>query len=228
MLEILGNIFISVFLSLSPQNGKATVRPTRLVTEAEQRSARAVALKALDEQFLPAATRDPDFYHVKGIELKESRLGEPFLDIILSPTSLDDYANSSEDDPRIFATVLKYCYPVYVTGRSDPIIFMVICRNYNRDRDTVFTDGGELDLCGYIPRGDGTAVSAGALRELYGGRVSFVQFNDTSIQRRVIVDGRTGSLSGRVGILSGEQTDSLTTMQSDARRIKRHVLDYKH
>ena len=218
MLALRGQFFIVLFLAASQHAGTATTnRLPRPVTQTEQQSARKVALKALHEQFIPAATRSPEFYHVTGIPLEKPRLGEPFLDIRLRPASLDDYAKSSEDDPRTFASLFKYCFPIYVANRPDPIMYIVISRNYDRDRDTVFVDGGELVLAGYYPPGPGMTASAVALRELYGSRVSFVEFLDTSIPRRVIIDGPTG-------ILSGAETDSLAAMQVDARKIKGHLL----
>lgn len=149
--------------------------------------------------------------------MTNAHIGEPFLDISLSERGLDEYANNNEDDPRLFANLFKYCFPVYVAGRPDPIIFIVICRNYNRDRDTVFTDDGEFIAGGYYFAGPGITQRAATLQQLYGGRVSFVSFIDAAIPQRVIIDAPNG-------LRSGVEGDSLTTMQADARKIKRYAL----
>ena len=215
MFELIRHVVIAVLLSLSQPETATVIHPAQLLTQAEQERARSFANQKLRENFLPLAMKDPKVFRTEGIALIDPHLGEPFLDISLRDRSLLDYVNSGDDDPRGFGSLCRYCFPVYVAAHPDPIITIVVGRNYDRDRDTVFTDEGEFYFFGYyfVP---GITQNAIDVQKLQRGRVSFVEFIDTSIPRRVIIDGVNG-------ILSGAETDSLVTLQDDARRIKAYL-----
>jgi hypothetical protein len=196
--------------------------PPYPLTREEAAGARALAEKLLVEKWLPSVTRFPDSYGVKGIPIEQPRLGEPFLDVTLRGRSLNDYLTSAEADPRSFASIVKYAFPIYVSSREEPLMSMIVMRNRDENGNKFNPEDGACSFFGYYFCGPGSITNAAlSLRSRFGGRVSFVAFLDTEIERRVMIDDSVGV---RSGVLTRSGTvDSLTTLVEDARRIKRYL-----
>ena len=197
----------------------ATTQPDSLpivgpypLTDTERASARSVAQHEMTERFLPRASAGPAFYYVEGIELKGLHLGEPFLEVALRDRSIDDYCNSDVDDPRLYASILRYVFPIYVADRQEPIIWMLI------DRKKPQNAGGGLVWTGYY-YADTTSVAlvgkALRIRNRFKSQVSFVDFVDKRTER-IIIDSSAG-------IRSGPSEDALVSMSEDARVIKHDI-----
>jgi hypothetical protein len=212
---------------------KITMPPFSL-TEAEETDARIFAERILREQYLPRAARSPESYQVQGIDLSESHLGYPFLDVTLRGRSIDDYRNSTEEDPRLFPGVLYYCFPVFVAGRKDAVVSIILVRNQDENRHPfpVYVEEGpareqqyppeEFILFGYYFGGqESRAADAVRLRAQYGRRISFVSFLDTGLRSYIMVDDSTGVLCGVMGDTHGVMGDTPTSIHERAAEIKR-------
>lgn len=184
------------------------------LTEAEKASARACAQKYLTETLIPSMAQSPDFYDVEEIDIKDPRLDEPFLDVMLRGRSFDDFLDSDEEDPRLFASVLRYGFPVFVSGRNEPILSILVMRNRDENRNKLIPEEGDVAFCG-IYLYPGTTEQAIRLRERFGAEISFVQFLDAVFERIMVEDS--------TGILSGFSADSLVTLSEDARTMKRYL-----
>jgi hypothetical protein len=202
---------------------KVTIPPFPL-TAVEEADARSFAQERLTNALLSIA-RSPEAYHLEGVNLSEPRLGGTFLDVTLRGRSIDDYRDSAEDDPRLFPGVLYYCFPVFVAGRQDAILSIVVVRNRDENRQPfpVFRQEGpereeqypqqEFLFFGYYGQ-EGRTAQAERLRHQYGRRISFVKFLDTGLPEYIMVDDSTGVLCGAMG-------DTLASVHDEAPRIKR-------
>jgi hypothetical protein len=204
---------------------KAAIPPFPL-TAVEEADARSFAQERLTSALLLIA-RSPEAYHLEGVNLSEPRLGGTFLDVTLRGRSIDDYRDSAEDDPRLFPGVLYYCFPVFVAGRQDAILSIVVVRNRDENRQPfpVFRQEGpkreeqypqpEFLFFGYYLGGqESWTVQAVRLRNQYRRRISFVKFLDTGLPGYIMVDDSTSVLCGAMG-------DTLASVHDEAPRIKR-------
>ncbi len=175
-----------------------SIPPPYPLTETEATQARELAQHEMMNRFLPSARREPEFYRLEGIELEGLRLGDPYLYIALGEGSIDDYCESSVDDPRLYASLVHYIFPIHVSGRRGPVIWMWIVRNLNGDREKYNGEEGALFFGGYsYADSTGTAEVSKAqnLRERFHARISFVTFLDRHTDR-IVVDDPSGPRSG--------------------------------
>jgi len=182
--------------------------PKSVVSE----SVRSLARKELEIQWIPHPFLIPG-QSADSLDVAGARLGEPFLDVTLREPSPDAYVDSQESDPRLFASVVLYCFPIYIPARTEPVGALVIVRNRDESGKAFSPGMGDVIPWGYYGGGEGRVSDAVRLRERFNAEVSFVQFFDTNIPSRIIIPGSTG-------LRSGADPDSLKPIADDAKEIK--------
>lgn len=90
------------------------------------------AQKCLDDDWRVRCAANPIFYGLKdaaGVSTAELR--PPFVEYILRGDELSEYAASSSYDPRPFATLTKYMYPIAIA--EDFVGGLVVLANHTED-----------------------------------------------------------------------------------------------
>jgi hypothetical protein len=119
--------------------------------------------------------------------------------------------DSAEGDPRRFATIVHYCFPIVLPDRRDAGT-LVIARNRNDVGEKFVPSDGELLFGGFFLPDDATSSMIRMLMAHYRSPCA-VEYVDIAEHQFLVTDPK-GNL------LSGQDRASLKPIEEDARRIR--------
>ncbi|MEJ2719649.1 MAG: hypothetical protein P8181_00730 [bacterium] len=110
-------------------------------------SVKVVAEAYLDE-WCERATRNPEFYGVVGKDVDRQRvsLGEAYIYYVLQRPATERFAESAENDPTRFATLVQYEFPLLLAGEL--VLTVHVIKNEDLEGRVLLPEKGEYVVSG--------------------------------------------------------------------------------
>jgi hypothetical protein len=177
--------------------------------------ARRVAVDYFESRWKPIAKSDPKAFDVDGIDISTATLGLPFSEYILRGEKVTEYANSSDIDPRRYAALVRYTFPIVVDGNC--VGSIMVQRNRDEHNRKFDESSGDFFFFGVGLRDNGVDRFLLDLRRQSerGAEISWVQIVGGAVSPRFIID-----VPGKP-LLAG--TYGVKPTQADAARLKAEV-----
>jgi len=177
--------------------------------------ARELAIATLDGHWKPAVSRSPEFYGLtSAVDASNAQLAEPFVLFQLRGKSLKAYMDSSENDPRGFASMEDYCFPVEQPDGTN-VGAIIIARNADENGKKWQPMKGDFVVQGFWRPRSSVLPEISEMRQTYA-RVYMVRYVDLGMQRYLVKDK-----SGR--LLSGSNKASIRPLAEDASIIRDNI-----
>jgi len=181
--------------------------------------ARSLAHAILEGTWEKIARNNPSFLRIPfGVDVEDATLGEPFLVFKLASPGLEKYVDSAEHDPRGFATVVEYCFPILLPDHRDAGA-VIIVRNRNDVGEKFIPSDGEVSASGFYGPDDVTLSMIGTLRRYYRSPCA-VEYVDIAEHQFLVRDGK-GNL------LAGQDQSSLKPIVEDAAGIREKIRRFR-
>ncbi len=177
--------------------------------------ARGVAVDYFESKWKPIAENDPKAFDVDGIDISAAALGLPFSEYILRGEKVTEYANSSDIDPRRYASLVRYTFPILVDGNC--VGSIMVQRNRDENNRKFDESSGDFFFFGVGLRDNGVDKFLLDLRKQSegGAEISWVQIVGGAVSPRFIID-----VPGKP-LLAG--TYGVKPTEADAARLKAEV-----
>jgi len=148
-----------------------------------------VAQTYFEDHWKPIAEKDPSAFDVEGIDISAAALGSPFSEYILRDEKVTQYVISSDVDPRKYAVLSRYDFPILVHGECMGTIMV----QRNRDENTgkkFDNSSGDFFFLGVSMRNNHVDKFLLKLRNQSpaGAEISWVQIVGVNVSPRFIVD----------------------------------------
>jgi len=174
--------------------------------------ARSLAETNLREMWRALARDSPSILGLPfGVDVANAMLGEPYFLFKLAGGGLEKFMDSTQSDPRSFAAIVHYCFPIELPDRRDAGT-LIIARNRNDVGEKFVPSDGEFLFGGFFRPDDATSSMIRMLRAYYRTPCA-VEYVDIA-EHQFLVTGPKGNL------LSGQDRASLKPIDEDARRIR--------
>ncbi|HET6348449.1 MAG TPA: hypothetical protein VFH88_05125 [Candidatus Krumholzibacteria bacterium] len=182
-------------------------------------AARAFVDSILDPFWKKPVSDSPTFFGLPpDVDVSHVTLGDPFILFQFSGRAAREYKESSIDDPRGFANMVKYCFPVlFPDGTSAGSI--IVLRNRDEHGVKLHSNADEYTTAGLFRPNDVLPTRIADLRRDYTG-VYALQFMDRDIKRFVVWDQTYGWISGM-------DRESFKPLRLDAAIIKPLLPDHE-
>jgi hypothetical protein len=174
-----------------------------------------LAVAALHERWIPNASASPDIYRIDdGVEVRSAVLGPPFCRLTIRGEGLDRFLASTDNDPRRFAAVEEFCFPIVLRGGT-AVGVLKVSRNSDEDGVPFLPGRGAFIYSGEILGGN-SVRHVDALRSRYSTdiEVYFVRFIDAGLSRRFMIRQPDGTM------LAGPSPDSLRSLEEEGRFVR--------
>jgi len=131
--------------------------------------ARVRALRELEEWWKPLALQNPAMLGLDrvDVDVHKAVLGSPYVLYILHDEDSAAYVKSDEVDPRAFAAVRWYVFPIYVADMF--LGSLRVCRNVDSTGKKLWASDGEYTAAGASHRNDKITLQVLTLRKRFPG-----------------------------------------------------------
>jgi hypothetical protein len=200
-------LFMIGFNSLATSSAQAVVPA----------AAEHLAQSYLEGKWKPNAKANPEFYGVAGVDVSHATLAPRFPEYIMRGERVERYLVSIEVDPRQYAAITRYSFPIVVDAEC--VGSIIVQRNRDENNKGFDESSGDYFFFAVSFRDNPVDDYLLNLRARAGAEseVIWLQIVGSNVTARFLVKPPGGEL------LSAPQGEELVPVAEDAKRLKAEI-----